>query len=226
MYVAQSILGESDWDIRVDVTVTDTQEDAENIGRKTSDFHLVTHKGRAALRHMVDGHPRYFFDDDVTIRFISPEKKAVMGEPIDVTQPGAIEKITASIGDPAYTITDDDMIDTGATLADFIKVYGEGYRPDCIAYGTIEITQDQCRHALGTTGHTHIRSMESPEIEAHIRDVQDFNARTMREQVPHPGFLTIFSFCPFCGSKLDRDGNEALFQKKLAAMGGFDGEPR
>lgn len=32
--------------------------------------------------------------------------------------------------------------------------------------------------------------------------IDDFNIRGQREQVNHPGFLTVCTFCPDCGSSL------------------------
>lgn len=136
MYKAIAILGEDVWEIRVNLGEFETAEKAKEIaGDSDCNIRLAIENGIPAIVATVDNKKKIFFDKDIEIKEISQEKQAIMGEPIDITSEGALDKIYASIGDPAYTVTADDMIISNKTLADFIKVYGEGYKPDHIAYG-------------------------------------------------------------------------------------------
>jgi hypothetical protein len=135
MYKAIAILGEDVWEIILTVGEFESKEKAEYIaGESDLNMKLVIENGNPAIVATVDGEQKFFFDKDIEIKEISKEKQAIMGEPIDITAEGALDKIYASIGDPAYTVTADDMVISNKTLADFIRAYREGYKPDHIGY--------------------------------------------------------------------------------------------
>jgi len=223
MWVSELILGEDHWEMAVELSITETREEAERLSKNATGQKLVMNLGRPSVEVQVGAITHHFYEGDIIILEISKEKRAKMGPPIDVTQPGSIDKITKCLEekDPAYTIEREDMVPSSLTLADFLRDKGEGYRPDSLAYGAHELTQENCRHVIGVAGAASIRRIDDPNVEAHIRDVQYFVANTARKQVPHPGFFNLMKFCPHCGVELNKEANERAYQEKVAELGGF-----
>lgn len=64
---------------------------------------------------------------------------------------------------------------------------------------------DKCeRCVVGMIGTRKIYASEWAEASADFDKVaEDWNEKTKRFAVPHPGFANKFEFCPICGSKVD-----------------------
>lgn len=64
---------------------------------------------------------------------------------------------------------------------------------------------DSCAHHVGYIPPEDV-SVEgwNDRLIAFVAKVDDFNVRGQRVQIPHPGFISEFKFCPNCGQKIDR----------------------
>ena len=59
---------------------------------------------------------------------------------------------------------------------------------------------------VGIIGSPRIKEGEWKKEENKFRDViADWNERTKRFAVPHPGFANKFSYCPVCGHKVQEE---------------------
>jgi len=228
MYRSVAIYGEDVWQIDVNLAIVETKDEADSlssngVGRAS----FVTYLGRPALAIEVEGSLQHFYDSDIEITEISEKKQAVMGRPLDVSDPDQLAKVVESLEsrDPAYIVEASDMVSSNLRLADFLARYGEGYQPDNIAYGSTPHTQETCRHVIGFIGFYKLRDISDPAIADHIAQCQRFNQLTKRFQVIHPGHTQFIAYCIDCGAKNDSKGNEAAFQDLLTKMGGFDASP-
>lgn len=51
--------------------------------------------------------------------------------------------------------------------------------------------------------------------------VDDFNIRGQRDEIAHPGWCTVFNFCPDCGTKLDKSATRTPQWKTEAEVKGL-----
>jgi hypothetical protein len=137
MYKAIAVLGEGVWQIDVILGEYEDEKYAERIAKTDSSGFVFIMRGEMpAIMARVAGVVTFFDDKDVIINEISKEKQAVMGEPLDMSIEGNKEKALDALinKDPAYMITEKDMVPSEKTLLDLITEYGLGYKPDHLAY--------------------------------------------------------------------------------------------
>lgn len=62
-----------------------------------------------------------------------------------------------------------------------------------------------CVHPVGYVPNELVTATEwNSRLAAFVAKVDDFNERGQRDQIPHPGAVQEFHFCPDCGQPLDR----------------------
>lgn len=137
MYKAIAVLGEGMWQIDVILGEYEDEKYAERIAKTDSSGFVFVMKGEVpAIMARVAGVVTFFDDKDVIITEISKEKQALMGKPLDISVEGNKQKALDALinKDPAYMITEKDMVSSEKTLLEFIAEYGLGYKPDHLAY--------------------------------------------------------------------------------------------
>lgn len=66
--------------------------------------------------------------------------------------------------------------------------------------------QTDCTHLVGHIPRGYVIAPDwNSKLEAFVAKVIDFNVRGQREEIPHPGFVQEFRFCPECGQLIDRE---------------------
>jgi hypothetical protein len=61
-----------------------------------------------------------------------------------------------------------------------------------------------CKHWVGSIANQPYNASEwETALEAFVNKVHDFNVRGQREEIPHPGWVQTFKFCPECGESLE-----------------------
>jgi hypothetical protein len=65
----------------------------------------------------------------------------------------------------------------------------------------------KCTHPVGYIPPTVVHAKDwNQKLAQFVEKVFDFNIRGQRDQINHPGFITEFTFCPECGTPIDRAG--------------------
>ncbi len=87
--------------------------------------------------HDVGGGTLEVYDKDIEIYKIKPDKLLVKGPPLDTDIPENIQSVTQAVANenPAYTLTEDDFEKTDMVIEDLMRIYGQNYRFDIIAFG-------------------------------------------------------------------------------------------
>ncbi|MEG0868864.1 MAG: hypothetical protein RSD49_06740 [Hafnia sp.] len=140
MWETRIVIGQDHWQMDLVVGGYDTMEQAKKVGTQKFSPCLVVHDGQFALQVFVDGEKLYFFDKDIVVSEINPEKRKSMGKPLDVSDPGNVELINKRLEsmDESYVITQDDMVPSTLLLEHLAIMYGLN-RLDCLAYGVSEV---------------------------------------------------------------------------------------
>ena len=144
MYKSIAILGEDVWDIRLPVGIKETKEEADRIANAIDYIKFEIVDGRYAISYILDKEKHYAFEEDVIIKVIKKEKRDMMGEPLDMRVEGNVKKAIEALEnrDPAYVVEESDMIPLEGGLKALVEVYGVGYEPEHIAYGS-EFVDDE-----------------------------------------------------------------------------------
>lgn len=131
---AAMILGEEDWEIRCPIGDYDSDETASKALSGARAW-LTVIESQPTIQVSVDGEPdRLLQDGDVTISEFSANARARLGPPLDMREPQNVHRAVTALEqrDPAYCISQDDMVPSSKTLADFVARYGIGYKLDHI----------------------------------------------------------------------------------------------
>jgi hypothetical protein len=85
----------------------------------------------------------YVYDEDIEYLTLKKEKELIMGKPIDVTEPGSVEKITEILetGDTSYLITEDDLEKIDFDMDKVNKNFRDGFEFQNICYGSVDIRE-------------------------------------------------------------------------------------
>ncbi|MGE4501120.1 MAG: hypothetical protein AB7C96_12290 [Hydrogenovibrio sp.] len=131
---ATMILGELTWEIRVPIGMYASSDEGEDALNNSDVTFSVDSEGRAGIKVQTYGKSKFMTDGDVVITELSEAAKARLGPPIQISEPDAKAKVMSSFlnGDKSYVMNTEDFQPSSFTLVDFIKQYGEGYRPDHI----------------------------------------------------------------------------------------------
>jgi hypothetical protein len=222
MWRAEMVIAQDYWKITIQLRIFDGKEEAEFIAQKRSGHPVLTrYFDRPAIHVKVSGKPVHFYDSDIIIEEISEDKFAQMGPPIDSRVPDGPQRILNALEtrDPRWMLKPSDMVPSSMTLDELLDRHGNAYSLQNVAWGVQEHTQDNCRHVIGSIGDYKIVDLKSPEIERHVRQIQEFN--TTRRAVPHPGFMELTRFCINCGAKNDIEANGVRYMEIMKELGGY-----
>lgn len=73
--------------------------------------------------------------------------------------------------------------------------------------GSRKVISTRCSHIVGSIPQQGLVPREewNKALMEFAAKVHDFNERGKRMEVPHPGFIDEFRYCPECGQPLDRE---------------------
>ena len=64
-----------------------------------------------------------------------------------------------------------------------------------------------CNHHVGhISGVVHTKETWGDAVQDIERRIHEFNTIGQRKELPHPGWMIPFKFCPKCGEKIDWEG--------------------
>lgn len=132
-FTGSLILGESEWNLIVDVKGLSSLEEAEDLANR-GEASLASKDGKPAVLVCHKGVNRYIGEEDCRLEVMRPEKLAQLGPPIDTRLPNAQELVLSTFGNPAYMVTEEDFMPAPYGLAELIERLGIGYKPDHLAY--------------------------------------------------------------------------------------------
>jgi hypothetical protein len=189
MWRAEMVIAQDHWKITIQLRIFEGKEEAEFIAKKRSSHPVLT---------------RYFNRPAIHVRMSS---KPVHFYDSDIVIEEISEDKLAQ------------MVPSSMTLDELLNRHGNAYPLQNVAWGVQEHTQDNCRHVIGSIGDYKIVELKSPEIERHVRQIQEFN--TTRRAVPHPGFMELTRFCINCGAKNDIEANGLKYMEIMKELGGY-----
>ena len=137
MYWASVILSEDDWQIEVLISTHNRRQEAEDIAIRANSFLLTVHSNAPAVQLCSFGKILYRYNEEVIIKELSQTKLRHLGHPLNPANENDAEIAFKALltQDPAYFITEEDMVLSNRTLSNFLFRYGKGYKLDAIAYG-------------------------------------------------------------------------------------------
>ena len=102
---------------------TSSYEEAQDMADKSNDPMLVLINDRPAFKLVINGEHKYYYDSDVVIKKLSDVKSNAMVQPfLLVDQIKKDIALTAlECNDPAYIVSEEDMIPTGESLSIYIE---------------------------------------------------------------------------------------------------------
>lgn len=137
MWTGSVVFSEGEWEITVTITGFGSEREATwVVTNAAATWKLALDKQVPAIRVSIDGRNSYYYDADVVIKELTPQKRSQMSG-LDKS----IDVVFASViaGERDYIIEEEDMVPTDKTLVDFLEQYGSGYNLEPIAYGVEEV---------------------------------------------------------------------------------------
>lgn len=138
MWTGSVLFSEGDWEIEVSLLGFETEDKAKRIADSSkSAWNLVLVEQTSAIQMSFDGWDFYYYDADIVIKELTPQKRAQMVRSLDARDSSSNDEVLQALmsGDPTYIIELEDMVPSDKTLADFLKRYGPGYSLEPIASG-------------------------------------------------------------------------------------------
>ena len=136
MYKAYVLLAEDYWEIELLLSQTKTKEEAKKAVDSVNAFYLVEVDGISAIQTCLESQILYYFDKDVAIKEISQTKRNQLGRPLNPTNKNDRDIAYQALltQDPAYFISEGDMVLSNKKLSDLLARYGAGRSLDYSAY--------------------------------------------------------------------------------------------
>lgn len=127
------VLGQDVWEIRVPLGRYGSEQEGFDAANDAN-VRFAMDGNRAALWVRLHGREWLAHDDDVLISELSTGARQRLGSLLDVRDPEARMKAVAVLesSDLNYVMEPSDFVLSDLTLADFLKRYGDGYRPNTI----------------------------------------------------------------------------------------------
>lgn len=148
MWQSAMVLGQDHWEIDLVINTHETEEQAILCASK-EEFspRLVIHDNDFCLEIKIDGVSKYYRDKDIVVTEISKEKRALLGMPLDPSNPDDFkhiqESLDAIVAGEAHPriVNASDMVPSSLRLEHLIIMYGVGSTVDHLAWGVDPVPQ-------------------------------------------------------------------------------------